>query len=145
MHQDRIGASNFFWSFPSEAAVKVIVYHINATELSLRLHLVYVKIDKPSLVLVMRMQLKNDVQQKTQQLASQEKEMTSLEQKIQESRRGKEDSVGCMPQLHSLLISSYPSPYRLDQSYILNYCPRHLSAHTPNGAFKQHFACRRLA
>ncbi|CAL8467589.1 g7127 [Coccomyxa elongata] len=58
VHQDRIGASNFFWSFPSEAAVK----------------------------------LKNDVQQKTQQLTSQEKEMTSLEQKIQESRRGKEDS-----------------------------------------------------
>ena len=23
VHQDRIGASNFFWSFPSEAAVKV--------------------------------------------------------------------------------------------------------------------------
>ncbi len=42
------------------------------------------------------MQLKNDVQQKTQQLASQEKEMTSLEQKIQESKRGKEDSVGGM-------------------------------------------------
>ena len=23
VHQDKIGASNFFWSFPSEAAVKV--------------------------------------------------------------------------------------------------------------------------
>ena len=67
------------------------------------------KLTKPFTVLVMRMQLKNDVQQKTQQLATQEEEMASLEQKIRESRRGKEDSVGCMAQLHSQL-NQYQTP-----------------------------------
>ncbi|BDA42760.1 Meiotic nuclear division protein 1 homolog [Coccomyxa sp. Obi] len=85
VHQDRIGASNFFWSFPSEAAVK----------------------------------LKNDVQQKTQQLASQEKEMTSLEHKIQESRRGKEDSearVESLAQMQQLEIE-----LRLVQDQLTQY------------------------
>ena len=40
------------------------------------------------------LQLKNDVQQKTLQLADQEKLVASVEQKIQDSRKGKEDSVG---------------------------------------------------
>ena len=40
------------------------------------------------------LQLKNDVQQKTLQLADQEKLVASVEQNIQDSRKGKEDSVG---------------------------------------------------
>ena len=39
------------------------------------------------------MQLKNDVQQKTRQLADQEEEIALIGEKIQESRKGKEDSV----------------------------------------------------
>ena len=87
VHQDKIGASNFFWSFPSEAAVKV--WHAHGCPACR--HACMQSSDNSRVLL--GLQLKNNVKQSEASLAELEASCLSLDQKIEHSRKGKEFSV----------------------------------------------------